>query len=311
LLLGLCVGIVAWLPIPHYLVQLPGPPIPTRDQVWVDDYERPADPGEFFITTVYQRPATAWWWLRALIQPDWAIERQPPTPTSLHALSHGEEENHELLRQVVYHTCGIELLPAVHVLDLTPKSPLRGLAEPGDQLVSIQGVRVREIRQVRYLLQAHEQNASLEIELKSPEQPIRRYTIRPLQGDKGPSLGTFLSSRWDDSHLPRIFFKSGSYQGNSSNLSLALDLCERLLRVNLRQGRKIAATGGLAADGSITAVQGLRQKFFSAARANAQVFLIPAEGTESAPADPALKGMKVVRVRSLGEAISWLRQGHN
>ena len=306
--MGLCVGIVAWLPIPHFLVRLPGPPIATRDQVWVDDYERPPDAGEFYITTVYQRPATAWWWLRALVQPDWAIERQPPTPSSLRASTNGEEENHELLRQVVYHTCGIELQPLVHVLDLTANSPLRGLAEPGDQLVSIQGVPIREIRQVRYLLQAHEENSTIELEIKTPGQGSRRFAVRPLRGSKGPSLGAFLSSHWDDSHLPKIYFKSGSYQGNSSNLSLALDLCERLLGLNLRQGRRIAASGGLSGDGSVTPVQGLRQKYFSATSAQAQIFLIPTEGAEELPQDPD-SSLRIVRVRSLGEAISWLRQG--
>jgi len=305
------VGVVAWLPIPNHTILLPGPAVATTDQVDVRDHPRPEDAGEYFITTVYQRPATAWWALRALLQSDWSlIASEPERPRSQSTAS--EDAEHQVLRRVVYHTCGIEPPVIVNVLDLTADSPLKGKVEPGDRVLRVAGVPLRLVRQLREIVQVQPPGESIPVELEKPDG--QRYELEvvptPIQllgGERG--LGLRLSGREDDDNLPKIRFRSGAYEGNSSDLILGLDICERLLNLDLRRGRRVSGSGGLDIDGSLTSVRGLRQKFSCARQVNADLFFVPFEDAAQ------LQGMdfqashpRIVPIHSLSEAIYWLQK---
>lgn len=305
LLLGCAVGVLAWLPIPHHHVLLPGPAVATADQVDVQNHPRPGDPGEYYITTVYQRPATAWWALRALVQSDWSLGNgETEVPFSL-----ADTDDHEVLRRVVYHTCGIEPTLLVRVLDLTDASPLRGRVRPGDRLLSVAGVPLRSVGQVRELVDKVPDGESVRLDLAHADGKRYRVEVEPvpLNGLR-KGLGILLSGHEDDTSLPQLRFKSGAYEGTSADLVLGLDLCERLLGLNLRHGRRISGSGGLALDGAVTPVRGLRQKFFCAQKAGAEIFFVPAQdasqllGLEKRAEKPL-----IVPVRSLSEAIYWLQ----
>lgn len=302
------VGLVAWLPLPHRWVHLPGPAIPTGAQVEVNGYPRTPDPGEFYITTVYQRPATLWWGLRALIQSDWQLVGDEPSGPQSQARGPVDAE-HRRLRQVIYDTCGLEPQLRVTVLDLTEDSPLEGRVQPGDQLLEIDGQPIRQVREVRERLRQRASGSRLRLTMA--DRGGRTYQVetvlRTIGGLKdGPGLGLLLSSQWDDRRLPTIRFAAGSYEGNSSDLMLALDACERLLALNWRRGRRIAGSGGLGVDGQLTPVQGLPQKLSSASAVGATVFFYPASAP--APASvPTPNGTRLVPVHSLAEAIQELQ----
>lgn len=305
LLLGAAIGVLAWLPIPNHYVLLPGPAVATADQVDVQNHPRPAGPGEFLIATVYQRSATAWWALRALVQSDWSLgSGDLDVPSSL-----AESDDHEVLRRVVYHTCGIEPILHVRVLDLTDASPLRGRVTPGDRLVSVSGVTLRSVGQVRELVDKVPEGSSVSLELARPDGQRYRLSVMPVRlPGLRKGLGVLLSGHEDDTSLPQLHFKSGAYEGNSADLVLALDLCERLLVLNLRHGRRVSGSGGLAMDGSVTPVRGLRQKYFCARKANADIFFVPALDASGLQGlvEPSTKPL-IVPVRSLSEAIYWLQ----
>ena len=304
-------GVVAWLPIPNHTVLLPGPAVSTFDQVDVENHPRPEDPGEYLISTVYQRPATTWWALRALLQSDWSlVASDPERPRS--QTNGYEDSEHQILRRVVYHTCGIEPPVIVSVLDLTPDSPLKGLVEPGDRITRVAGVPLRMVRQVREIVQSQPRGEEIPVDLQRPDgQTYRLETrARPIRGLSGElGLGLLLSGHEDDDNLPKIRFHSGSYEGNSSDLILGLDLCERLLNLDLRRGRRVSGSGGLDMEGSLTSVRGLRQKFSCARQAKADVFFVPFEDAAQ------LQGMdfqashpRIVPIHSLSEAIYWLQR---
>ncbi len=311
MLLGLCVGVVAWLPIPKHTVLLPGPAVATVDQVEVEDHPRPQDPGEYLISTVYQRPATTWWALRALLQSDWSlVPSDPERPRS--QTSAYEDSNHQVLRRVVYHTCGIEPPVVVTVLDLTADSPLKGQVDPGDRVLSVAGVPLRMVRQVREIVQSQPRGDKIPVQFQRPDGQIYllETVARPIQGLSGDlGLGLLLSGHEDDDTLPKIHFHSGSYEGNSSDLILGLDLCERILNLDLRRGRRISGSGGLDMEGSLTSVRGLRQKFSCARQARADLFFIPFEdATQLQGMDFQATRPRIVPIRSLSEAIYWLQR---
>lgn len=303
---------LAWVPIPNHFVQIPGPAVSTADQVEVQGKPRPPGGGDYYITTLYRRPANAWWSLRALLQSDWAFmsenSEQPQAATPV-----AEEDGHRTLRHVVYQTCGLEPTSRVTVLDLTDDSPLQGKVEPGDQLRELQGIAINAPVQVREIIQAlqpHE-TATLTMVARSGESYRLEVKPTPIRTLSSRGLGVVLSRQWDDSNLPKIFFRSGSYQGNSSELMLGLELCERLLSINLRKGRRIAGSGGLAINGRVTAVQGLEQKLSSARQVKAEVFFVPKDQSQTLAKQLESREITIVPVGSIHEAISWLQRNPN
>lgn len=302
---------MAWLPIPGHVIFLPGPAVNTVDQVEIKGYPRPDDPGTYLITTVYQRPATIWWALRALFQSDWSLEdSDPERPRSISYFY--PDRDHQILQRVVYHICGIEPGVIVTVLDLTDDSPLKGKVEPGDRVFSVAGVPLRMVRQVREIVQSQPAGEAIPIKFVKPAGTVYTLTVVPrpihnLSQERG--LGLLLSGQEDTHHLPKIRFHSGAYEGNSADLILGLDLCERLLSINLRRGRHISGSGSLDLEGNLTSVRGLRQKFSCAGQAQADIFFVPFEDISQ------LQGLnldkshpQIIPIRSLNEAIYWLQK---
>lgn len=300
LLLGIVLGLIAWLPLPGRRVQLPGPTWKTGPQVTVAGHPRPQDPGEFYITTIYQRPATLWWAIRGWLEPDWELVPGGDIPLS----AADADPNHAMLRELAYRTCGLEARPVISVLDLTSDSPCKGKVLPGEEVLEVDGTRVEQPSDVASIV-SHSKG-SVHLKLTQPGSgQSRTLDVMPgpiahLKGRRG--LGLLLSHTFDTSTLPAIFFRSGNYEGSSSDLMLALDVCERLLSMNLRRGRQIAGSGSLNSDGLTTPVLGLRQKWAGARRAGASLFLVPA-GAPPLPTD----GPRVVQVDSLAQAIAVLR----
>lgn len=93
--------------------------------------------------------------------------------------------------------------------------------------------------------------------------------------------------------------------GNSHGMMVALTTYTASSGRNLAQGRHIAGTGGILADGTVTRIGGLPAKAQAANRAGADVLIVPASQSEQLDGID-LDGTTVVPVTSLDEAIAWL-----
>jgi PDZ domain-containing protein len=69
--------------------------------------------------------------------------------------------------------------------------------------------------------------------------------------------------------------------GPSAGLAYALAITDMLDKSDDARGRVIAATGTIAADGSVGPVGGVHEKAIAARQAGATVFLVPAEEVSS------------------------------
>jgi|GEM_PF-575437 len=106
-----------------------------------------------------------------------------------------------------------------------------------------------------------------------------------------------------------VTIDAGEFAGPSAGLALALHIYERLAGESLTGGRRVAATGTIGPAGAVGAVGGVRMKAIAAARAGADLFLVPeANAAEAAAAAKAEGGgMEVAGVDSLEEAVALLR----
>ncbi len=68
----------------------------------------------------------------------------------------------------------------------------------------------------------------------------------------------------------------GNIGGPSAGLMFALGIIDKLTPANLTDGRFIAGTGEISADGTVSPIGGIQQKMAGARAAGATVFLTPA-----------------------------------
>jgi Lon-like protease len=101
-----------------------------------------------------------------------------------------------------------------------------------------------------------------------------------------------------------IHFDAGDVGGPSAGLAFALDILQELGR-NVAHGKKIAATGELSLDGTVSPIGGVKQKTLGAREAGVDVFLVPA-GENAQEARRYAKGLRIVPVKNFQQALQAL-----
>ena len=85
----------------------------------------------------------------------------------------------------------------------------------------------------------------------------------------------------------------------------ALGIINKISTLNLTNGKFIAGTGEISANGAVSPIGGIQQKMIAARDAGATVFLAPAANcSDTTGAIPA--GLRVVKVSTLSGAVSAL-----
>ena len=98
-----------------------------------------------------------------------------------------------------------------------------------------------------------------------------------------------------------VKINAGSVGGPSAGLAFALDVLEELGR-NVDHGHRIAATGQIELDGTVSAIGGVEQKTIGVRRSGIDVFLVPA-GDNAAEARRYAHGLRIVPVHSFRQAL--------
>jgi PDZ domain-containing protein len=100
----------------------------------------------------------------------------------------------------------------------------------------------------------------------------------------------------------RIRFDLGDVGGPSAGLAFALELLEKRGR-DVDHGYKVAATGVLELDGTVTRIGGVKQKTFGARQAHVDVFLVPVDGDNAREAKRYAHGLRIIPVESFQQAL--------
>jgi Lon-like protease len=209
------------------------------------------------------------------------------------------------LRQLGYH---VPITAAgVRVVAVTSGSHAAGLLRPGDVIVAANGKPVLTRTDLAAAL-AH---------LK-PGNVVR---IKVLRGDRNPTFSIRTTADSQDPkrtiigvlpiqalrvRLPfRIEFNLRKVGGPSAGLAFALELLEKKGR-DVDHGYKIAATGEIQLDGSVTRIGGIKQKTIGARKSHVDVFLVPVDGENARDAKRYAGGLRIIPVKSFQQALQAL-----
>jgi PDZ domain-containing protein len=103
----------------------------------------------------------------------------------------------------------------------------------------------------------------------------------------------------------RVSIDAGNVGGPSAGLAFALEVMQKLGR-NVTHGYRVAATGEIELNGDVSPIGGVRQKVADAHKADVDVLLVPAGENAKVARHYATKHLRVIPVRTFGQALEAL-----
>jgi len=105
-----------------------------------------------------------------------------------------------------------------------------------------------------------------------------------------------------------VRFRTQGIGGPSAGLAFALEIYDSLSGRHLLRGHRVAATGELSLDGTVSPIGGVVQKTIGAIEAGDDVFLVPAGQNYRDASREAHGRIHVIAVTSFGQALAALRR---
>ncbi len=133
---------------------------------------------------------------------------------------------------------------------------------------------------------------------------IRTVRIRTTNVHGRALIGIAPEQSAEIGPLPlKVAIDSGDIGGPSAGLAFTLEVMRRLGH-DVTHGYKVAATGEINLDGTVTAIGGVEQKTWGVREAGAQVFLVPVDGGNAKLAEKyAGPNLKIIPVTSFAQAL--------
>lgn len=140
---------------------------------------------------------------------------------------------------------------------------------------------------------------------------VAKKEMKVSQSDALTAAKKFLAMRYPAIDTSRLSDKSIKVDlpdtgGPSGGFIFSLGLVELLTPDDLLQGRKVAGSGTIAADGSVGAIGGIAEKVIAAKRAGATILFASRSNCDEIPKD--VQGITIIAISNLSEAIDYLQQ---
>jgi PDZ domain-containing protein len=175
--------------------------------------------------------------------------------------------------------------------------------QPADMIVSVNGKKTLTVGALRERLSHVRPGDVVRLGIERGQQHlvVAVKTVRdPL--DKKRALVGFTPDQAADIQLPlKVQIDAGNVGGPSAGLAFALDVMEELGR-DVDRGYKVAATGQINLDGSISPIGGVKQKTYGVRETKADIFLVPA-GENAREARRYAGNVRIIAVKSFPQAL--------
>ncbi len=195
----------------------------------------------------------------------------------------------------------------LRVVAVTSDSHAVGLVRPGDVIVSANGKHVGTREDLRVILARHRPGDVVKVGIRRGKSKLvlAVRTTSDKADPKRPLIGV-LPTQALNVHFPfPIRFDLGDVGGPSAGLAFALELLEKRGR-DVDHGYRVAATGEIQLDGTVTRIGGVKQKTIGARQAHVDVFLVPVDGDNAREAKRYAKGLRIIPVESFQQALQAL-----
>ncbi|QRZ62230.1 PDZ domain-containing protein [Rothia sp. ZJ932] len=210
----------------------------------------------------------------------------------------------EIAQAAALNYLGEDVNEKLVVNDLAPDSASKGLLEPGDVVVAVNGQRLNKYSELTEQVQASEgQKLSVTVERDGKERTVE-VTPRFDEQSQNYLLGLMITRTYDFPFT--VNYGLEEVGGPSAGLMFALGIIDELNKEEMTGGKHFAGTGTIDSDGTVGPIGGAPQKLVGAADAGATVFFLPhdncADVTGKIP-----DGLTIIPVKTLDDAATALK----
>ncbi len=191
------------------------------------------------------------------------------------------------------------------VSSVTVGGPAYRRLQPGDLILSVDGTAVTSSDQVGELIRSRRAGSTVAfVVLRDNKKVSVSVTSQTASsGPVSPVVGITVGTGYQ--YTPDISFDLGEdIGGPSAGLVFSLAIYDKITPGQLLDGRHVAGTGTIDADGTVGPIGGIQEKIAGAQKDGASVFLVPADNCED------LTGVKtkmtLIKATTLEDAISSL-----
>ena len=197
---------------------------------------------------------------------------------------------------------GYKLPIDVTVGEVTEGMPADGVLETEDQLLRVNGTKVRRAQDV---IDAAATGDPLDLVVRRGKEWLK-VSVTPKKTADGPRIGIGLGEAYSDFPFDVSVLIDPQIGGPSAGLMFSLAIYDTLTPGSLTGGHDIAGTGEISSDGTVGPIGGIAQKVVGARDAGAELFLVPDANCEQALGAPR-EDMRLVRVRTMSDALESIK----
>jgi Lon-like protease len=299
-------------------IEIPDNPHPLATRVQIPDANPKNDNGGIYYVDVLLRRASLLESLFSVVRPegsdlidsnqilDPGISDQERVKLDLASMKQSQEVASVVaLRQLGYR---VPIRPGgVRVVAVTSGSHATGLVQPGDVIVSANGKPVRTRTDLAAVAAQLKPGEVMKIAVRRVGKTLT-FAIRTIADSQNPKRAIIgvLPIQALAVQLPfPIKFILPKVGGPSAGLAFALELLEKKGR-DVDHGYRVAATGEIQLDGSVTGIGGIKQKTIGVRNSNIDVFLVPIDGDNARDAKRYARGLRIIPVKSFQQALQAL-----
>ncbi|MFO7151666.1 MAG: SepM family pheromone-processing serine protease [Bacillota bacterium] len=302
----------------NYTIVAPGVTVDLKEIVEVEEGVRDEE-GAFLLTTVSTRPLNLPLAIYAAFNPFVDIEpSEQVIPEGMDMKKYMEymkqwmQESQKIAEVVALRRAGYETEirgNGAKVVEVMEDSPAKGLVQPEDIIVGVDGVKVNLAEEVINLVTKHKIGDKVNLKIiRNGEELTLTVPTMESKTEKGkPIIGVFITTLDWKPILPLdININTGDIGGPSAGLMFTLEILNQLTPGDLTRGHKIAGTGTISLDESVGEIGGVVQKVAAAKRDGAEIFFVPENNAEEAREAAENLGIKLVPVRTLQDVLDYL-----
>lgn len=195
---------------------------------------------------------------------------------------------------------GVKFTTVERIAGVAKGLPAYGKIKTGDLITAVDGKPVTCKADAGTLIRARRPGAPVTLTLDRHGHP-RQIRLKTASVQGRPVVGVSVAESFQGFPVS-VKINVGDIGGPSAGLMFALGIVDKLTPGDLTDGRFVAGTGEISADGTVSPIGGIQQKMVGARDAGATVFLAPAANcADTVGAVPA--GLRVVRVGTLAGAV--------
>ncbi len=185
------------------------------------------------------------------------------------------------------------------IAQLSQQSKAKGLLQPKDRIVRVDGTDITSADDVRTALQKRRPGDTVQLIVVRDGKDVT-VSVPTIEGQQGrTALGVILTLEHDFPATIKI--DAGSIGGPSAGLMFSLGIYDKLTPGALANNHQIAGTGTIDDSGNVGPIGGIRQKLAGARADGATWFLAPSDNCDEV-VDHVPDGLNVVKVSTFAQA---------